>query len=61
MSKTQQKLIDAVLEQIKEDVELGDVTAIEELLTFVDHKWLRGYLPEEDWHNHPEEDSCYCC
>jgi|TARA_B110000285_G_scaffold63028_1_gene72438 hypothetical protein len=55
MSKTQQKLIDAVLEQIKEDVELGDVTAIEELLTFVTWDKLKGYLPEEDWQHHPED------
>ena len=54
MSDTKQRLIDAVLEQIKEDVELGDVTAIEELLTFVPGCNLIGYLPEEDWQQHKD-------
>ena len=42
-----QKLIDAVIEQIKEDVASGDLTAVDELLTFVPEKNLKGYLPED--------------
>ena len=41
------KLIDKVLEQIKEDVIHGDVTAIEELLKQVPIDALQSYLPEE--------------
>ena len=41
------KLIDKVLEQIKEDVINGDVTAIEELLKQVPIEILKSYLPEE--------------
>lgn len=41
-------LIDRVLEQIREDVEIGDFTAIEELLKTVDTAVLVGYLPERD-------------
>ncbi len=42
-----QKLIDAVLEEIKKDVTYGDLTAIEELLKFCPTKNLISYLPEE--------------
>ena len=49
-----QKLIDAVLKQIDKDVKTGDVTAIEELIsTLPDHR-LVGYLPEEQWIEHPQ-------
>ena len=41
-------LIDRVLDQIREDVEIGDYTAIEELLKTVDTDVLVGYLPERD-------------
>ena len=41
------KLIDKVLEQIKEDVVNGNVTAIEELLKNVPIEILKSYLPEE--------------
>jgi predicted transcriptional regulator len=42
-----QELIDKCLEQIKDDVKGGDVTAIDELLMFLPTKYLKGYLPEE--------------
>jgi hypothetical protein len=45
MSK--QKLIDKVIEKIKEDIQNEDLTAIDELLNFVDEKYLIGFLPEE--------------
>ena len=40
-------LIDSVIEQIKEDIKDGDLTAIDELLRFVPKKNLIGYLPED--------------
>ena len=48
---TQQKLVDAVLDQIAEDVSIEDFTAIEEMLKQVLHqsfepkKILESYLP----------------
>ena len=41
------KLIDRVLEQIVEDVIIGDLTAIEELLAYCPVEALKQYLPEE--------------
>jgi hypothetical protein len=41
------QLIDAVLEQIKQDVQSGDLTSIEELLKSCPAEALSGYLPEE--------------
>ena len=41
-----QELIDKCLEQIKEDVANGDLTAIDEMLMFLPTKYLKGYLPE---------------
>ncbi len=42
-----QELIDKVLEEIKKDVETGDVTAIDELLKCCPVKNLQAYLPEK--------------
>ena len=42
-----QDLVDAVLEQIVEDVHNSDLTAIEELLGNVDKKDLVAFLSEE--------------
>ena len=47
-------LVDLVVEQIKNDFELGDVTAIEELLRRVPMDALVGYLPEKTWENSNE-------
>ena len=44
-----QKLIDKVLDGIMKDFAYGDVTAVEELLTFVPKENLIGYLPENTW------------
>jgi len=41
-----QKLIDAVIEQIKTDVRVKDMTAIEELLCELPIEKLIGFLPE---------------
>lgn len=43
-----QGLIDAVLEQIQEDVAKGDVTAIEEMLKQIPTQVLVDFLPERD-------------
>lgn len=40
------RLIDAVLEQIKADVEAGDLTAIEELIRELPADVLMNFLPE---------------
>ena len=47
MTPQRQALIDLVIEQIMEDVHNYDMNSIEELLTFVDDKYLVGYLSEE--------------
>jgi hypothetical protein len=41
-------LIDEVIDQIKLDIANGDVTALEEMLVFLDNKTLQNYLPEVD-------------
>ena len=45
-SMKNQKLINKVLNQIVNDVNENDLTAIEELLTFVPVKYLKGFLSE---------------
>jgi hypothetical protein len=40
------RLIDAVLEQIKVDVESGDLTAIEEMIRHLPADVLMNFLPE---------------
>ena len=42
-------LINRVLEQVKADLSIGDLTALDELLTFVPRENLIAYLPEEEW------------
>ena len=50
-----EKLIEAVVEHIKDDINVSkDVQALEELLTFCPHKNLLAYLPEEEWKKFPE-------
>lgn len=41
------RLIDLVLKQIQDDVDSGDLTALEELLVQLDDNVLKSYLPEE--------------
>ena len=50
-----QKLIDAVLQQIKKDMVSGDSTAVEALRENIDHDQLVQFLPEDQWINHPKE------
>jgi len=40
-------IIEAVIEQMRKDFEMDDVTAIYELLEFTPKENLLGYLPEE--------------
>ena len=42
-----QALIDRVLEKIKEEMQGNDITAIDELLSFVPIENLKGYLCED--------------
>jgi len=44
--KSRQRLIDAVLEQIKSDVQNGDLTAVEELIRELPTDILINFLPE---------------
>ena len=41
-----QELIDNVIAQMKNDIKMGDWTAIDELLKFVPVENLKGYLAE---------------
>ena len=43
-----QELIDKVLDQMAEDFENKDLTAIEELISTLPTERLEGYLPEAD-------------
>ena len=49
MTDKKQKVVDAVIEQIKKDLSVGDETCLEELLSFLQTKTLISYLPEKDW------------
>jgi hypothetical protein len=53
-----QLLIDRVLVEIQRDFAMGDLTALDELLSFVPKEKLIGYLPEEEWERYENE---YCC
>jgi hypothetical protein len=50
-------LINLVLKQIQDDVDSGDLTALEELLKRVPEKVLESYLPEvdNDYDGQPDE------
>ena len=48
MSNIKQIIIDKVIEQMKHDIQIGDETAIDELLHNLSTSHLVGYLPEED-------------
>ena len=48
MQDFNQGLVDRVLEQIVEDVNMGDLTAIEEMLKLVPAEVLVNFLPERD-------------
>ena len=43
---TREELVDAVIEQIQQDVKNADYTAIQELLCYVPEKNLKSFLSE---------------
>jgi hypothetical protein len=47
--KTKQELIDRVIENIKYDISIGDVTVLDELLSFIPTKNLVQALDETEW------------
>lgn len=49
--KPTQKLVDAVIEDLKESFRVGDYTVLEELLFMIPKKNLVQALPEEQWSN----------
>jgi len=54
-------LIDRVIEEIRKDFAMGDLTALDELLTFVPRENLIGYLPEEEWDKYENDYQCQNC
>jgi hypothetical protein len=42
-----EKLINAVIEQIKTDIDNGDLTALDELLRFIPEDYLEGFISED--------------
>lgn len=56
-----QALIDRVIEEIKNDILVGDLTAIDALLTFVPKENLIAFLPEEEQERYENEYMCNNC
>jgi uncharacterized protein with PIN domain len=54
-------LIERVVEAIKSDLSIGDVEALEELLSFVPRENLLEYLPEEEWEKYETDYMCDNC
>ena len=48
-TRDKQPLVDAVIEQLKDDISKGDETVIDELLKFLPWEILKQSLPEELW------------
>ena len=46
MDNTKEQIIETVIEQIKKDIEVGDVTALFELLKHITQQNLESFLPE---------------
>ena len=55
MSDEKQKVVDAVIDDLKKGFVYGDYTVLEELLSFVPITNLIHSLPEEDWEKFIEE------
>lgn len=51
-------LINRVIVEIQRDFAMGDLTSLDELLSFVPRENLIGYLPEDEWERYENE---YCC
>jgi hypothetical protein len=54
-------LINRVIVEIQRDFAMGDLTSLDELLSFVPRENLIGYLPEEEWDKYENEYMCDCC
>lgn len=52
--KVNQKLVDAVIEDMKKNFAVGDYTVLDELLKFIPKVNLLQALPEEDWSKFPK-------
>ena len=50
-----QKIVDAVIEDMKKSFEQGDYTVLEEVLFMLSKKKLIQCLPEEDWPKYQEK------
>ena len=48
-TRDKQPLVDAVIEELKKSMALGDYTVLDELLKFIPWEILKGSLPEEMW------------
>lgn len=49
VTEEKQVVIDAVIEQLKDDFEKGDFTVLDELLSVIPINTLIQSLPEEQW------------
>jgi superfamily II helicase len=54
-------LIDRVIEEIRKDFAMGDLTSLEELLSFVPKENLIGFLSEDEWERYENEYMCDNC
>jgi hypothetical protein len=54
-------LINRVIVEIQRDFAMGDLTSLEELLSFVPKENLLQYLPEEEWEKYENEYMCDNC
>ena len=54
-------LINRVIVEIQRDFAMGDLTSLDELLSFVPRENLIGYLPEEECDKYENEYMCDCC
>jgi len=52
-AERKQKLVDDVIEDLKESLASGDYTVLDELLKFIPSKNLIQALPEEKWGDYP--------
>ena len=54
-------LINRVIVEIQRDFAMGDLTSLEELLSFVPRENLIGYLSEDGWERYGNEYMCDNC
>jgi len=54
-------LIERVIVEIQRDFAMGDLTSLEELLSFVPRENLIGYLSEDEWERYENEYMCDNC